>query len=153
MKITQPLCLIHNDTHVLLGMKKRGFGMGRWNGFGGKKQPHETVEEAIKRETLEESGLVIEELEQVGILDFEFEKKPGEILEVPIFRVRKWKGEPVEGEEMKPQWWDMNEIPFKNMWPDDSYWFPLFLKNRKFEGRFLFGPNDSVLEYHLRIVG
>ena len=34
---------------VLLGMKKRGFGAGKWNGFGGKLEPGETIEEAAKR--------------------------------------------------------------------------------------------------------
>ena len=34
---------------VLLGYKKRGFGVGRWNGFGGKVQQGETIEEAAKR--------------------------------------------------------------------------------------------------------
>jgi hypothetical protein len=30
------LCMVHQDNKLLLGMKKRGFGEGRWNGFGGK---------------------------------------------------------------------------------------------------------------------
>ncbi|MEK7607017.1 MAG: DNA mismatch repair protein MutT, partial [Patescibacteria group bacterium] len=30
------LCFIHQSPRILLGMKKRGFGAGRWNGFGGK---------------------------------------------------------------------------------------------------------------------
>ena len=34
---------------VLLGYKKRGFGAERWNGFGGKVQQGETIEEAAKR--------------------------------------------------------------------------------------------------------
>lgn len=34
---------------ILLGMKKRGFGAGRWNGFGGKVDPGESIEEAAKR--------------------------------------------------------------------------------------------------------
>ena len=34
---------------VLLGYKKRGFGVDRWNGFGGKVQQDETIEEAAKR--------------------------------------------------------------------------------------------------------
>lgn len=34
---------------VLLGMKKRGFGKGRWNGFGGKVQPGETIEDGAIR--------------------------------------------------------------------------------------------------------
>ena len=34
---------------VLLGYKKRGFGADRWNGFGGKVQQGETIEEAAIR--------------------------------------------------------------------------------------------------------
>lgn len=45
------LVLVHDATKVLLGMKKRGFGVGRWNGFGGKVEPNETIEEAAKRYT------------------------------------------------------------------------------------------------------
>ncbi len=36
------------------------------------------------------------------------------------------------------------------MWPDDRYWFPLFLKNRKFKGRFIFDEGDNILEYELK---
>ncbi len=40
---------------ILLGMKKRGFGEGKWNGFGGKVnlidgRYQETIEEAAMRE-------------------------------------------------------------------------------------------------------
>lgn len=34
---------------VLLGYKKRGFAEGRWNGFGGKVQPNESIEDAAVR--------------------------------------------------------------------------------------------------------
>lgn len=34
---------------ILLGMKKRGFGMGKWNGFGGKIEGDETTEEGARR--------------------------------------------------------------------------------------------------------
>ena len=42
---------------ILLGMEKRGFGKGRWNGFGGKLLEEETVEEAACREINEEIGI------------------------------------------------------------------------------------------------
>ena len=35
---------------LLLGMKLRDFGKGYWNGFGGKVDPGETIEEAAVRE-------------------------------------------------------------------------------------------------------
>ncbi len=153
MRTLLTLCLIHDDERVLLGMKKRGFGAGRWNGFGGKVKAGEAIEAAAKREMFEEVGVHIEALEELGVIDFEFEAKPGDILEVHIYRVISWKGEPKEGEEMKPEWYALSEIPFTQMWPDDRYWMPLFFQGKKFRGRFLFGPEDSVLEYRLDIVG
>ncbi len=152
MKKLTTLCLIHDkaNSRVLLGMKKRGFGAGRWNGFGGKVGKDETIEEAARREMLEESGVIIDKMEKVGVLDFEFKGNP-EIIQVDVFRVDTWTGEPCEGEEMKPQWFDTDKIPFADMWPDDRHWFPLFLASKKFDGRFLFGPKDSILDYTLEI--
>ncbi len=148
MKKILTLCIIQKDEQVLLGLKKRGFGAGRWNGFGGKVHDGETIEEAAKRELLEEAGIVVEDLEKVGILDFSWHGKP-EILEVHIFKARDFKGEPAESEEMKPQWFAVSQIPFDKMWPDDKYWFPLFLAGKKFRGKFLFDESDNVLEYSL----
>lgn len=43
------LVLVVQPGRVLLGMKKRGFGAGKWNGFGGKVQPGETIEDGARR--------------------------------------------------------------------------------------------------------
>ncbi len=138
------LCLIHEPSRILLGMKKRGFGAGRWNGFGGKLKDGESLEEAAKRELAEEASITANELEKCGILEFEF-KTNGEIFEVHVFRVKSFSGNPSESEEMKPQWFDVSAIPYDKMWPDDRFWLPLFLEGRKFRGRFLFGENDVIL--------
>lgn len=133
---------------VLLGMKKRGFGVGRWNGFGGKVQDGETIEGATLREIKEEAGIIATGLERRGIIDFEFKGNP-EILEVHIFKGNGIDGKLQESEEMKPQWFNVNEIPFTSMWPDDKHWFPLFLQDKKFRGKFLFDDNDNILEMKL----
>ncbi len=44
------LLFVMESDRVLLGMKKRGFGAGRWNGFGGKVEAQESIEEAAKRQ-------------------------------------------------------------------------------------------------------
>lgn len=142
------LCVIHQNSRVLLGMKKRGFGQGRWNGFGGKVKEGESVIEAAKRELAEEVGISLEHLEPLGVLDFTWDKKP-EILEVHIFKGLDFEGEPKESEEMKPQWFAISEIPFEQMWQDDKYWFPLFLEGKKFKGKFIFDDNDNILEKEL----
>src|SRR3989344_8669838 len=96
------LCIIHQHPKILLGMKKRGFGAGRWNGFGGKVALAETIEDAAKRELQEEAGIKAEHLDKAGIIDFEFKGNP-EILQVHIFKSDSFSGEPTESEEMKPQ--------------------------------------------------
>lgn len=145
------LCIVHQHLRILLGMKKRGFGAGRWNGFGGKVQAGETIEQAAKREILEEAGIVVNKMEKVGLIDFEFQGNP-EILEVHVFRANDFEGQPGESEEMSPTWYDVNEIPFEKMWPDDKYWFPLFLAGKKFQAKFLFGEADKVLEMEIKEV-
>ena len=98
------LSLILKDNKILLGMKKRGFGQGRWNGFGGKVIEGETIEEAAKRELKEEVGILAKKLERRGILRFTFDNSPNELLEVHVFLVSEFEGKPLESEEMKPQW-------------------------------------------------
>ena len=43
------LLFVRKDDEILLGMKKRGFGTGKWNGFGGKIEAGETIEQAAVR--------------------------------------------------------------------------------------------------------
>ena len=67
------LCVIYNNEKILLGMKKNGFGQGRWNGFGGKVEEGESVEDAARRELFEEAGFRAGDLKKRGLLNFEFE--------------------------------------------------------------------------------
>ena len=84
MKKLLTLCIIYQHPNILLGMKRRGFGAGRWNGFGGKVGVREKIEEAAKREVREEARIEVLNLVKVGIVQFEFQGNP-EILEVHIF--------------------------------------------------------------------
>ncbi len=147
------LTIIHRHPNILLGMKKKGFGQGKWNGFGGKVEEGESIEEAALREIEEEAGIKPKEIEKLGIIQFEF-KDTQEILEVHIFRGEDFEGEPKESEEMKPQWFYVDEIPFHSMWPDDTHWIPHFLEKKKFKGRFLFdsSENNNILEKKLIVV-
>ena len=52
-----PLCLLIREDEVLLAIKKRGFGVGRWNGMGGKLEPGEDLVQGVIREVGEEVGV------------------------------------------------------------------------------------------------
>ncbi|MBI5071449.1 8-oxo-dGTP diphosphatase [Candidatus Falkowbacteria bacterium] len=150
MKKVQTLCIVREPQRILLGMKKYGFGVGRWNGFGGKVEDGESVSAAAARELWEEAGIRPLDFAELGIIDFEFESDP-KIIEAHIFCVTKFEGEISESNEMKPQWFGVSEIPFGKMWSDDEYWMSLFLEGKKFRGKFIFDrPSDA--EYRSKII-
>ena len=133
-------------------MKKRGFGAGRWNGFGGKVETGESIQDAARRETKEECGIEITAMELAGIHEFRFTAWPDEVLEAHVFRAIDYVREPIETEEMRPEWFPIEAIPYDTMWPDDRYWFPVFLAGKKFRTKFLFGEGDVLLEQDIQVV-
>jgi 8-oxo-dGTP diphosphatase / 2-hydroxy-dATP diphosphatase len=151
MKKLLTLGLIVKDNKILLGMKKRGFGEGRWNGFGGKLEEGESIEEAMKREMFEECQIKIEELKKIGVINFIFTKESKE-MQVHIYIIKKFVGTPIETEEMKPQWFELNKIPYEQMWPDDKIWIPLFLKEKYFSGEVYFLDINTIIKHTIREV-
>ena len=148
MKKVMTLCFICDAGQILLGIKKRGFGKGRWNGFGGKVQADETVEETAIREVKEEIDLDVLKVEKYGLLHFQNQGDEDQIV-VHIFKATDYEGSPKESEEMKPQWFKHEDIPYEQMWVDDKYWLPLFLAGKKFQGSFKFKNFEEILEYKL----
>ena len=140
------LCLLKKDNRILLAMKKRGFGEGKYNGVGGKIENGETPEEAMIRETQEEIAVTPIEYEKVGIIEFdEFYKGQKEKVMFHLYIVSKWQGEPTESDEMKPEWFDIQSIPYDKMFPDDKYWLPLILEGRKIKAYFDFDEEWNLL--------
>ena len=143
MKKVLTLVLVDDGSSLLLGMKKRGFGEGRWNGFGGKVEVGETILAAAKREVEEEVGIHVSDLVQVATLLFSFASDEALELEVHVFRAMSFSGTPTETEEMKPQWFLYDEIPYDDMWPDDRYWLPQVLAGVTLTGSFHFDAPAS----------
>ncbi|XP_022706398.1 7,8-dihydro-8-oxoguanine triphosphatase-like isoform X2 [Varroa jacobsoni] len=143
------LFLVRKRDKVLLGMKKRGFGAGKWNGFGGKVDPGETIDQAAIRELKEESGLEVATFHKFAVITFEF-VEGDHIMEGHIYTSNEPVGEPVETEEMLPQWYPINKVPFDKMWQDDKFWFPLWESGKRFVAYFKFQNNDILLDQTIR---
>jgi ADP-ribose pyrophosphatase YjhB (NUDIX family) len=156
MKNTTLLFLIQRSegkvTNICLAMKKRGFGQGRWNGVGGKVAEGESVEDAVRRETQEEIGVMPRDISKVAELAFSFALKPEWNQLTHVYFSESWEGEPTESEEMKPAWYRVNTIPFERMWPDDPFWLPRVIQGELLKARFTFGEGDSVLDMHVEAV-
>lgn len=139
------LAFLVKQNQLLLAMKKRGFGKGKWNGYGGKVGRRESPKEAARRELSEESGITKAELEEVGLLHF---YEPSVYWLCHVFISREFKGEPKETEEMFPRWFNFEQIPYSRMWEDDPHWLPYVLKGKSVEGHFWFGKDWKGLQKH-----
>src|SRR5687768_15939600 len=101
---TRTFCLLMRGNplnEILLGMKKTGFGAGKYAGFGGKVESEETVEAATIRELKEEAGIntSIEDLCPMARLTFEFPFKPSWSQIVHVFIATAWTGNPAESDD------------------------------------------------------
>ncbi len=134
-------------THVLLGYKKRGFGVGKYTGIGGKIELGETVRAAAVREMHEETGVVIspQDLVNAGHLTFYFPARPQWNLTTRIFVGHRWQGEPIETGEIRPVWFEIDHLPFDAMWDDATYWYPYVLKNKCVRATFTFSTDCKTV--------
>lgn len=143
------LCVVHDDSSILLGMKKRGFGKDLYNGFGGKVRKGEKIIDAARRELEEEIGIKAIGIEKRGHLIFQFEGS-SDILKVYLFHVSKYTGNPTEGDEMRPETFSFDNIPYKKMWLDDYYWLPLFIAGKNIKGSFIFDKAGKIKSCELK---
>ncbi|KAJ4479874.1 NUDIX hydrolase domain-like protein [Lentinula lateritia] len=147
---------IFHENKVLLGYKKRGFGLHKYNGFGGKVELGETSPEAAARELEEEAGIK-SALKHIGVLFFLSDDEDC-AFHIDIYRGDGFTGVITESEEMRPEWFFTHaddsldtgaapSIPYEQLWETDPYWFPYLLSNTPFRGRadFRTDPDEGKL--------
>jgi 8-oxo-dGTP diphosphatase len=138
----------HPPAELLLGMKNRGFGKDKYNGFGGKVETGETIENAAARELREECGIVVtlDDLTRAAHLEFFFPAQPDWNQAVHVFLAKRWRGEPVASCEMTPAWFSTEALPYERMWMDDPYWLPLVLHGEYVEATFTFKDDNETVD-------
>lgn len=121
--------------------------MGKFNGVGGKVGEGEAIEAAAVREAHEEIGVLIDaaDLTKVAMLTFYFDGKPEWSIECHTYITERWDGEPRESEEMAPEWFALDQIPFERMWVDDIHWLPRVLKGERLRATFNFSNDGSQI--------
>lgn len=149
--IRRTLLFLRRDDEILLAMKKRGFGAGKWNGVGGKLEPGECLEQALVRECEEEIGVTPTSWRAVGELDFVQDAETNDPWHMYVYAYisDSWEGEPSESDEMRPKWFAIDDIPYDQMWDDDEHWVPHVLAGKKVNGKFTFDINDRLLTHEV----
>jgi mutator protein MutT len=141
------ICLLIKDDQILLAMKKRGHGAGKWNGVGGKAEEGESIEQAATREAQEEIGVTPTNLAKVATVTFNFPPEHPFSHTSTIFLCDKWEGEPTESDEMKPEWFPKSQIPYDEMWESDRRWLPKVLNGQKLTVTVTSTLDNEMAEY------
>ena len=150
-KLETTLCLLKKEDAILLALKKRGWGEGKFNGVGGKLKDGETPEEAMIRETQEEIHVTPTQYEKIGIVKFdEYNKGEKQNLIFHLYIASEWLGEPSESDEMKPFWFKIDNIPYDKMFDADKYWLPLVLSGKKIDAYFSFDENSNLINKEIK---
>jgi len=151
-RATELFLLDKTQNRILLGHKKTGMGKGKILGIGGHVESGESVEEATVREMFEETliTVAIGDLVAVAETTFLFPNKPEWDMIVYHYIAAHWIGTPTETDEIAPEWFDRDALPFHAMWDDARYWLPAVLKGQFVVGKFIIGAdNETVAEYEM----
>lgn len=142
------LMFVLKADQVLLIRKKRGLGAGKINGPGGKVDPGETPLQCAIRETEEELCVTPSDIELAGEMFFHAEDMPR--IHAYAYVARSYTGTPTETDEAIPLWFDINQIPYPEMWQDDQYWLGAALAGARINGWFSF-VEETLLDYKVEL--
>lgn len=129
--------------HKFLMVKNlRGINKGCMNFPGGKKEPVETMEECVIRETLEETGIKIENPVQVGYIEF-----PTKEFYVHVFKSTEFTGNLHEkSDEVNLFWVDEDKIPYDQMREADRNFLPEIIAGKYVKRRFIYDEDFHVID-------
>lgn len=119
---------------------------GKWNGLGGKLEPDESFVDAARREVREESGLVLDDVRPLGVLQFPgFKAHKDEDWLVFVLTADvapEVVALPVGGPEGDLHWKRADELLGLNLWPGDAHFLPYVIARRPFAGTIWYRGKD-----------
>ncbi len=149
-RVTTGVYLLKDDKILFLIRNKKDdkvHTQGIYLPIGGHVEFRESIEEAAKREVLEESGITVHKLDLAGILNVRGQQEEHDML-VYIFSSQDFSGEPVAGREGDFVWVDKKDLPNINAYEGDKMFHQFMLKNQFFVLDLLF-DGSKMLDYQI----
>ncbi len=123
--INTTLCYIEkNNKYLMLHRikKQNDLNQDKWIGIGGKFETQESPEQCVRREVLEETGLIMGKCSYRGIITFVSDKWPTEYMH--LFTCNDFSGKIKDCDEGVLEWVEKNVIYNLPLWQGDK----IFLK-------------------------
>ena len=99
---------------------------GKYNGLGGKLDREESVADCMRREILEEAGIVVEALRLRGTISWPGFGKRGDDWFGFVFRIEQWHGTPHAGNhEGTLEWIQRDKVLDLPLWESDHLFLPM----------------------------
>lgn len=131
--IMTTLCYLERgDQYLMLHRvkKEQDLNKDKWIGIGGKFEPGESPEECVRREALEETGLMLSTLRFRGIITFVSDQFGTEYMH--LFTCDSFSGQPHPCEEGELAWVDKRALRSLNLWEGDRIFLDLLEQNAPF---------------------
>ncbi len=148
--IIATLCYIRRGRQTLMlhrNKRKDDFHYQKWNGLGGKLLPGESPEDCIRREVLEESGLMLTNIVLKGVIAFPLFDQKNDWL-VFIYIAKGFQGELRDSPEGELVWVENDKILQLNLWEGDKVFLPWLEQKEFFSAKFIY-QNDKFKEYQV----
>ena len=143
MKIST-LCYIQSEHQTLMLhriKKENDIHQDKWNGLGGKLIAGESPEECVKREVLEESGLIIRKPKLHGVITFPKFDNVDDWM-VFVYTVDHFEGSLIDSNEGVLEWIDNDQILNLNLWEGDKIFIPWLSQDKFFSAKFIYDKKE-----------
>ena len=136
---------------ILLVRHKTGEMSGYYTGLLGEISENETPQEAAIRIAQDMCGISVQEAELRAVFEFTFDDSDAET-EYEYYTTL-YNGRPQETAHIKPEWFEIEKIPYLLMPGDDAVWYPPFLQGKLQRGKFhLARDYKTLLHYEVNEV-
>ncbi len=140
------MCYIENEENQYLMLyrckKENDLNEGKWLGIGGHIENDESPEEAIFRETLEETGLRLKSINKRGVITFinnDYEEL------IHLYTSNDYEGSIIECNEGELHWINKNDIFNLSLWEGDKLFLNKLINNDEYFEMKLHYDNDIFL--------
>jgi hypothetical protein len=64
-----------------------------------------------------------------------------------VFFGEQWGGQIRESDEITPEWFDADSLPFEQMWADEPYWLPRLLSGETLIGTIIYDGSCTLVTH------